>query len=154
MEISIPDSPHFRNIIAIVFGLTATAMTVGSVEMLSHQIYPELSEIDYDDDAQMISILDEAPPLALIGVIMAWALGIGGGCLIAGILGADQGTFCCIVLSGVVLLMAVTTLNQLPAPDWFAFFGLLALVPSGFVGWWSSQRIVHKLRASGNDAPL
>lgn len=148
MEISIPESPHFRNIIAIVFGLMFSAIAVGSVEMLGHQIYPELAELDYEDDAQMRVILSKAPATALACIIAGWTCGIFFGCFVAGVMGTDQGTFCCIVLSGIVVMLAVTMLSQIPMPKWFTFLGLVMLIPGGLAGWWLSRFTLDKLQRS------
>ncbi len=148
MEISIPDSPHFRNIIAIVFGLMVSAIAVGTIEMLGHQIYPELADLDYEDDAQMRTILSNAPATALVCIIAAWTCGNFFGCFVAGVMGTEQGTFCCIVLSVIIAFLAVTMLSQIPMPKWFTFLGLVMLIPGGFAGWWLSRFTLDKLQSS------
>jgi len=149
MDVSLPDSPHFRNLVAIVFGLTAGAIVVGSVEAVGHELYPALTELDFDDETQMEQVLFEAPASAFLWVIAAWALGICSGCLVAGVIGASQGTFCCVVLGAIFVFMAVTMLSEIPAPRWFVFFGLLTLVPGGTAGWWLSQKTLDRLRRAG-----
>ncbi|MCA8988995.1 MAG: hypothetical protein KDA78_15225 [Planctomycetaceae bacterium] len=145
MDLSLSDAPHLRNMIAILLGLCAGAMTVGMLEGVSHQLYPAFSELDYDDPDQMRTIFNQAPVTALLSILLAWSASVCLGCFVAGLFGVEQGRICSTVVGIVAATLVAFMLSTLPAPKWFTFAGIAILLPSGFLGWWCSRRVLLKL---------
>jgi len=141
MDVTLPNSPHFRNLVAILLGLTVSAIVVGSVEMLGHTLFPPPGDLELQDQEDVIRMMAEAPVGSLLFVILGWGLGLLCGCLVAGILGGEQNAFCCGVLTLMFTSVVVLMLAQVPSPAWFRFSGILVLIPSGLTGWKISQML-------------
>ncbi|MFN3159473.1 MAG: hypothetical protein ACE37I_09165 [Rubinisphaera brasiliensis] len=152
MDVYLPDSPHLRNVIAILLGLMVSVIVVGTVEMVGHAAYPPPAGVDLEDPEQVQEMMANAPAPALLFVIAAWGLGLFAGVFVAAILGADQAGFCVSVLSLVFLSMVVMMLVQIPSPAWFSVGGIVILVPAGFAGWNLSQRLLNSWRSQREHA--
>lgn len=142
MEFQVPESPHFRNLVAIVLGLTTSLIVVGTVEMAGHALFPPPSHLDLDDPDEARLLMAEASVPALLISLAAWGLAIGAGCFVAGILGgAEQGSFAALVTGLTHAALAVMILLATPAPFWFSFTGILILIPGGWTGWQAANHL-------------
>jgi len=147
MDVSLPDSPHLRNVIAILLGLMVSVIVVGTVEMVGHAVYPPPADTDLEDPEAVKELMANAPAPALMFVVAAWGLGLFAGVFVAAILGGEQAGFCVSVLSLVFLSMVVMMLVQIPSPGWFNAAGIVVLVPAGFGGWNLAQRLLNRWQA-------
>jgi len=148
VEISIPQSQHFRNIIAIIFAMVIGVIVVGTIESMGHAVYPPPADLDMNDADQMKEYVAKLPVAALLFVIAGWAAGIFSGCLFAGIMGFQQGKFCSVVYSIIFCSVVGLMLFQIPSPVWFTLSGIIVLAPSAFAGWVVSQLILARLQRS------
>ncbi len=138
-EILIPQSQHFRNMVAILFAMVIGVIVVGTVESIGQAVYPPPADLDMNDTAQMKRYLARLPAAALLFVIGGWSAGIFCGCLFAGIMGFRQGTFCSIVYSILFCSVVGLMLYEVPLPLWFTVFGIVILAPSALAGWGLSR---------------
>lgn len=148
-EVSIPQSQHFRNIVAIIFAMVTGVIVVGTIESIGHVLYPPPVGLELDTPAQMGEYIGNLPAAALLIVLAGWSTGIFSGCLLAGIIGFKQGKFCSTVYSLVFCSVVGLMLYQVPSPAWFRCSGLILLVPSAFAGWYVSDLILIRLQDSG-----
>ncbi len=151
MEISIPQSQHFRNLIAIIFAMVVGVIVVGTIESIGHTIYPPPADLDMNDAAQMKKYIAELPLSAMLFVIAAWAAGIFCGCLFAGVMGVAQGAFCSVVYSIIFCSVVMLMLFQIPSPVWFTIAGLVVLGPSAYAGWTVSKHLLTRLHRTQKD---
>lgn len=147
MEISIPESQHFRNLVSIIFAMVVGVIVVGTIESLGHTIVPPPADLDMSDADQMKEYLANAPVLAMLFVIAGWAAGMFSGCLFAGIMGISKGTFCCIVYGFCFTSIVILMLVQIPSPLWFRLTGVTVLAPSAYAGWSVSKAILIRLKS-------
>ncbi len=148
-EVSIPQSQHFRNIVAIIFAMVTGVIVVGTIESIGHVLYPPPVGLELDTPDQMGEYIGSLPAAALLIVLAGWSTGIFSGCLLAGIIGFKQGKFCSIVYSLIFCSVVGLMLYQVPSPAWFRCSGLVLLVPSAFAGWYVSDLILIRLQDSG-----
>lgn len=148
MEISLPQSQHFRNFVAIIFAMVIGVIVVGTIESIGHTVYPPPADLDMNDADQMKEYVANLPIAALLFVVAGWAAGIFSGCLFAGIMGFRQGKFCAVVYSIIFCSVVGLMLFQIPSPVWFTLFGIIVLAPSAFAGWIVSQLILARLQRS------
>lgn len=153
MEISIPDSPHFRNFVAILFGMVVGVIVVGTIESMGNTIYPPPVELDLGDIEQLKEYIATEPAGAMSFVLIAWSLGIFSGCLVSGIMGVKQGVLCCSVYSLIFMVVVIIILRQISYPIWFSIAGISLLVPSAFAGWAASRSILIRLGAIPRKEP-
>ncbi len=155
MELQVPESPHFRNLVAIALGLTVSLIVVGSVEMVGYSLYPPPAHLDLDDPEDVRQLMAEASVPALLFSLAAWALGIGAGCFVAGILGGtEQGSFSALVTGLTHAALAVMILLATPAPTWFSFTGILILIPGGWTGWQTANRLHQRWQLQRDEESL
>ena len=147
MEISIPESPHFRNLVAIILAMLTGVIVVGTIESIGHTVYPPPADLDMSDAEEMKKYIANIPLPAMLFVIFAWSAGIFSGCLIAGIMGVQQHTFCCAVYSLIFTTMVVLMLIMIPSPAWFSILGIVILAPSALAGWTISKWILKRLKS-------
>ncbi|ALR30718.1 hypothetical protein ATE47_09340 [Chryseobacterium sp. IHB B 17019] len=113
-----------RRISAVVGGLVAGSICVGAVEWLGHKLYPLPAGIKPDDVEAFKEYVATAPFMALLFVILAYAVGA----LVAGFIStkiANDGKSRSAVICG-ALFLAATIYNMvvLPTPIWFWVLGI------------------------------
>jgi len=148
MEIVVPESTHFRNFVAILFAMVLGVIVVGTIESIGHLAYPPPADLDMTNAEEMEKYIATVPVQAMLFVIFAWSAGIFSGCVFAGIMGAQQGTFCCLVYSLIFTSMVIAMLFMVSSPVWFSVAGLLILAPSAFAGWASAGSILTWLKSA------
>lgn len=153
MDFRLPESPHFRNVVAILMGLMVSAAVVGTVEMLGQALFPTPAELDLGNAEELGTFLATAPAHFLMFVVCGWFLGIFCGCFVSGVLGGHQGVVCAMVTGLVHASMVILLLMQLPTPMWFRMAGVLVLVPGGWLGWRCSDRLLAYWQTLERESP-
>lgn len=105
-----------RLILGILAGLVAAVITVMIVEMIGHMIFPPPAGVDVSDPEQLAAIMSEIPLGAKIAVLVAWAIGIVVGGLVAILVSKRNWTAWVVGLA--VLAMGAVTMMMIPHPFW------------------------------------
>ncbi|WP_420434589.1 hypothetical protein [Hyphobacterium sp.] len=105
-----------RLILGIIAGLVAAVFTVMLVEMVGHMIFPPPEGVDVSNPEQLAAIMHEIPLGAKIGVLVAWALGIFVGGLVA--IRISKRNWTAWVVGLAVLAMGAVTMMMIPHPLW------------------------------------
>jgi len=123
-----------RKILAVLGGLFSGVIMITIVEKLGHYLFPRPSGINDNEMEALKQYVETAPVMALLFVILGYALGA----LIAGfvatkIAGDHKKTYA--VICGVIfLLQGIYMMYILPTPIWFWVLGIAVwgLVLVGF----------------------
>ena len=114
----------FRRILAVLGGLFFGVVTITIVEKLGHYLFPRPAGMKENDLEALKQYVETAPLMALLFVILGYALGA----LIAGfsatkIAGDGRKTYA--VICGVIfLLQSIYMMYILPTPIWFWVLGI------------------------------
>lgn len=121
-----------RGIAATVAGTLAAGLFIAVVEWLGHQIYPPPAGLKPGDMQAIAAHVAQAPPGALLMVLLAWVAGVFfGGLLAARIAGRRQRLYAG-VIGAVVLLGAIANFVLIPHPAWFMAVSVIALPLAAF----------------------
>jgi hypothetical protein len=113
-----------RKILAVVGGLVTGSICVGAVEWLGHKMYPLPAGVKPDNMEAFKEYIATAPFMALLFVIIAYALGA----LVSGYIStkiANDGKSRYAVICGIFFLLAtIYNMIVLPTPIWFWVLGI------------------------------
>ena len=62
----------FRNVLAVVLGVTLAVVLIMAVERLGHVIYPPPADVDFADLEAVSEYINALPATALLLVLAAW----------------------------------------------------------------------------------
>ena len=117
-----------RIILGIIAGLIAAVITVALVEMLGHLIYPPPPGVDVSDPEQLSAIMSTIPLGAKIAVLIAWAVGIIVGSVVAMLI--SKKPWSAWIVGGFILLMGAITMYMIPHPLWMVIATPLVTIAS------------------------
>ncbi|WP_051289347.1 hypothetical protein [Chryseobacterium daeguense] len=123
-----------RKISAVIGGLVAGSLCIGAIEWIGHKLYPLPEGIKADDVDAFKEYVATAPFMALLFVILAYAVGA----LVSGFVStkiANDGKMRSAVICGIFFLLAtVYNMVVLPTPGWFWVLGIAVwgLVLAGY----------------------
>lgn len=114
----------FKRILAVVGGLFFGALTITIVEKLGHYLFPRPVGIKDNDMEALKHYVETAPLMALLFVILGYALGA----FVAGFFStkiAGDGKKTYAIICGIIfLLQGIYMMYILPTPIWFWILGI------------------------------
>jgi hypothetical protein len=129
----LPPKP-MRNAFAIVSGVIVGGIVVGMTESLGHSLFPPPPGLDVTDPEQLKTLMSQLPVMALVIVVVAWALGaLAGGYTAARVANTGR-RMPSLVTGGFLLLFGGITMFQIPHPVWMMIAGILLPVPMALLG--------------------
>ncbi|MCB2113712.1 MAG: hypothetical protein KDD85_09200 [Parvularculaceae bacterium] len=118
-----------KSVLSVVVGVIAASIIILAVELIGHSIYPPRAELDPTDPASIAMI----PLSAQIAVVIAWFSGAFGGGIVASRI-ANRWAPPAWVVAATILLLAGSTMLQIPHPAWMV---IGAVAATGLGGWLS-----------------
>lgn len=111
---------------------------VAIVQMISHQLYPPPTGIDFNDPDQLAAFMDQVPLGAKLWVVASWAIGMMTG---AGIGLFLSGRTMWVATAAIVGLMGATSMNffMIPHPVWMIAGAFLVAI----LVWLGAKRVAN-----------
>lgn len=124
-----------RQILGVVVGLLAAGVVVMLVEALGHAAFPPAA--GFDPAAPDLSLV---PLGAIASIAVAWTLGPLVGGLVATLVGKPAGPVPALVVGLFFLAADVANLLMIPSPAWMWVVGIVAPLPSAWLGFALARR--------------
>lgn len=124
----------YRSVVAVVVGLLVGMVTIYVVKAVGHAMYPLPADVDWSRREAVAAALRDAPPGALVMVLVAWSLGTAHGAGLASYLALTSRWLHGAIVAAVLLLAAIVQLVMIPHPGWFAVWTLIVFPASAVVG--------------------
>ena len=117
----------FKTALIIILSIVAGGMTIGAIEMISHNLYPAPTGIDFKDPEQLKSYVSELPLGAKLWVLAAWVVGMS---VAAGLALFLSGKQLLPATVAILMLLGATCMNffAIPHPIWMIFSAFLVAI--------------------------
>lgn len=123
-----------QRILAVLTGCIISVAVIFLTEALSHILFPPPAGIDPNNPETLKIIMMNAPPLALILVLLGAFLGSFAGGIIASIIGKDKGKSASIMVGIVLTILGALNLIMIPHPVWFIIGSLVVYIGGAYSG--------------------
>ena len=124
-----------RSILALIAGLFVMMVTVASVQMLGHALWPPPPGVDPSDHDAMVALIGSMPVLALGFVLLAYAAGAFLGAFTAATVSVAHKRGVAIALATVLLALVGLNFAFIPHPTWMVVLGVLLPFPFALLAW-------------------
>lgn len=124
----------FRSVVAVGTGLAIGVTIIGIIESIGHFMFPPPAGVDLSDRQAVAAMIAQAPPGALIMVLVAWWLGTSNGAGIGAYLARHDRWLHGSVVAGVLMIAGIVNLFLIPHPTWFVLAALIVFPLSAVVG--------------------
>ncbi len=116
---------------SVAAGLVVSIVVIGAVQWTNFLIYPPPDNVNFEDPAQVESVIANLPLGAFVMLELSYALGS----FVGGLVAARIHTMRSALVVGVVLtVLGVVNLMNVPHPLWLAVVTTLTYVPCAGVG--------------------
>ena len=122
-----------RNILAVIAGIIAAAVTVFLVEIAGHFILPAPPGVDATNADALRANATNLPLASLAAVLVAWCVGSFVGGLVAAMVSRQQKMLCAFITALFILGSGVATMIMIPHPIWFWIVSILLPLPCAWV---------------------
>ncbi len=123
-----------RTILAVIFGTIAMAICVGAIEALGHGLYPPPPGIDLNDPEALKTLIAQMPMMALVFVVLAWAVGSLVGGFVAAKVSHLHKQGAAIAIGVIMILLAGISLVMIPHPIWMIACAVVLPIPLALLG--------------------
>jgi drug/metabolite transporter (DMT)-like permease len=131
-----------RRVLAVIVGCMVAILVLFVGEMLSHVIYPPPSNIDLNNAEELKKLMESAPPMSLVLVLLSAFLGAFIGGIIATVLMKTSDKITALLVGAVLTILGILNLLVVPHPIWFIIPALLVY----FIGAWLGMMIYSKFK--------
>lgn len=119
-----------RNILAVIAGIVAAALTVFLFETVAHALLPAPAGMDATNPESVKAAMANLPLSSYIAVIVAWCAGSFVGAWIAVALARSHHTLCAMLVAAGIALSGIATMVMIPHPIWLWIAGTILPFPS------------------------
>ncbi len=123
-----------RNILSVMVGVILAFVLVAVIETSGHLVFPPPEGMDPSDPESIAAAMEEIPAVALLPVLIAWAVGSFGGAFLAARLAGSSKTTCALIVGVLVMAAGIFNLVAIPHPLWFTVVSLLVFLPAAYLG--------------------
>ncbi len=125
---------QLRGVAAVLAAVVAGGLVVLGVEALSGRVYPLPPGVDLSDPQALAAMIASMPAGAFALLFAGWALAAFLVGWIAARLTAEQPMRNAWVAGGLFFFVGLMNLFAIPHPTWFRLVGMLAFLPSLYLG--------------------
>jgi hypothetical protein len=118
-----------RSVLAVGAGLLSGFLVGGTIEAVSHHMFPMPSGLDSHDPKSVAAYMAEIPTGAIVSILVGWTLATLIGSAVAARLARSSRTLHGFVVGAAFLAASLATLLMIPHPLWF-WAGTLVLLPA------------------------
>jgi MFS family permease len=123
-----------RTILAAIAGLTAMMVSVFVVESTGHLLFPPPADTDLSNPEMLKALMPSLPLMALVFVILAWALGAFVGAVVACRIALEHHRRIALGIGLVMIALSVVTMLMIPHPIWMVVMAVVLPVPIALLG--------------------
>jgi hypothetical protein len=131
-----------KRVLAVLAGCIVAVLVIFVGEALSHLIFPPPSNVDLNNAEQLKALIESAPPMSLVLVLLAGFLGAFVGGLIATMVMKTNDKIAALIVGAVLTILGILNLLMVPHPIWFIIPALLIY----FIGAWLGVVIYSKFK--------
>jgi len=132
--------PILRSVGAVILGVVAAGILIAGIQYLGHRLYPPPPGVDMSDIESVKVWLPQAPFLALLPVLVAYAVGTFVGAWLAARLAGRAPLLHGLILGALFLVAGIMNLRSLPHPTWFWAPNIAEFPVAAFLGAWMARR--------------
>lgn len=118
-----------RTVLAVLAGLLVMFVCVSVIEGVGHTLYPPRSGINLEDPEVLKTLIGKLPMMALVFVLVAWAIGAFAGAWTAARLSRDHRLGAALCVAVAMLLASGLSMWMIPHPSWMVAAGLALPLP-------------------------
>lgn len=133
-----------RKLLATIAGLVIAVAIVALIETLGFALYPPPASLDFEGKEQLIRYIWALPVPVLLVVLAAWTVGAFAGSVTASILAWRRARMGCLIVTGFVLIAAVSNMLMVPHPAWFMVTAVIVILLAGYLAWWMSLWLLRE----------
>jgi drug/metabolite transporter (DMT)-like permease len=131
-----------RRVLAVIVGCMVAILVLFVGEMLVQLMYPSPSNIDHTNAEELKKLMESAPPISLVLVLLSAFLGAFVGGIIATVLMKTSDKITALLVGAVLTILGILNLLVVPHPIWFIIPALLVY----FIGAWLGMMIYSKFK--------
>jgi hypothetical protein len=122
-----------RSIAAVILGVVLGLIVIVAFEIVGQVVYPYPVDIDPKDQEALKAAFANAPPLALLPVLLGWIVGTFSAAALAALIAQRAPVVHGVIIGILFMLATVLNLTLLPHPLWF-WASLVVFLPAGYFG--------------------
>jgi hypothetical protein len=122
-----------RTVLAVLAGLVVMFLCVSLVEGLGHVLYPPPPGVDLRDPDVVKALIGQLPLMALVFVVIAWALGAFAGAWTAARLSREHRMGAALSIAVAMLIASGWSMWMIPHPGWLIAAGLALPLPLAWI---------------------
>lgn len=126
-----------RGFFGVLVGVIMSMVAIGILQSLGHWMYPPPADLDPSDTAAFAAAVAAMPVMALVMVLLSYAVGTFAGAWLATRIGGQS--FHAFLVGGVMTLAGISNMLTAPHPMWFTVVGTLVFLPSA----WMASRLAR-----------
>lgn len=127
-----------RKLLAAIAGLVVAVAIVALIETLGFALFPPPGGLDFDGKEQLLRYIKTLPVPVLLIVLLSWSAGVFAGSVTATILVWRRARMGCLIVTGFVLIAAISNMLMIPHPEWFMLAAIMVIPLAGYLAWWVS----------------
>ena len=120
-----------KNVLATIAGFIAASLVVYFIEQLGWKFFPLPETVNPMDPESLKQNIDLIPKGSMIFVIVAHAIGVFCGMVLAGII-SKKSLVPSYIVGGLMIIATIANLIMIPSPMWFIIFDLLGVIVAFF----------------------
>jgi predicted MFS family arabinose efflux permease len=125
--------PFARSVIGLVAGLIVGVVVISIFQFVNILIFPLPEGVDPSDTEALKAVMRDIAPHKLIGVLVAYTLGVLAGSATAARIAGRSRMAHAMVIGVLLLAGAVMNLIMIPHPVWFAVLAVLIPLPAAWL---------------------
>ena len=133
-----------RKAVGLIVGVAVAIGLIAAVQITGHAVYPPPTDIDFSNEEDAKRMLASAPHGSLLFVVGAYATGVFGGGLVAGLIAGTTPGLSVWAIGGFVLTGAIINMYAIPHPLWFIIVTVAGIVAAAYM----TDRVATKLYAA------
>jgi hypothetical protein len=130
----------WRRIGAVIVGIIVAVLIVQIAELIVHYLYPPPPGYNMRDMNQVKKFVATLPLLAMVLVLIGWAIGTVVGTFLAAKIGRSPAP--AYVIGGLLLIGGIANAAVIPQPIWFSVLSFIIYIGGTIIGATSGARRV------------
>jgi hypothetical protein len=123
-----------RGVLAVIAGVVAAVVVIMLAELGCSQLFPLPPGLDPTNREAIEAHVAKLPLIALLLVVLGWALGSIAGGWVAARISRTNATRSALIVGTLLLIAGVMNMMTIPHPLWMWIAGLAVYLPSAWLG--------------------
>jgi len=123
-----------RSVVGVLTGVVVGVFAALIFEVMGYFVYPLPADFDTNNPQALKAFLDQAPPLAMACLAMAWTIGPLVGSFVAAAIARWAWFAHGMMIAAVFLALVVANVRSFPHPTWLVLVGVFGSLAAGWIG--------------------